>query len=222
MQDNELLASFEPRLAGYVLVMAFDDLEELLLEQERIQANHRQERDAEGAMLPQVETLWMGQSQVGQRSLMADEIQLLGLIASTAGLKEIEEARRGWARSRMQASAMLESKRGVSLAWAPSTEQMDMLEKYALEVLEPNPAGNGEGSPRIKLHLAREGFNWYCKDHDRPDLQFVGTAGGRAFSAVLQTMFPDDAAVRRGEGNNPYMHGLRRKSGVNPKYFKRS
>lgn len=221
MQDNELIASFEPQLAGYVLVLAFDSLEEMLLEQERIQANHRLDRDEEGTVLPQVETMWMGQSQVGTRLLMSDQIKTQLLVASVAGLEEIERARREWAQQRMQASAALVATQGVSSGWAPSSDQLDMLERYALEVLEPHPAGSGEHSPRVKLYVAREGFNWFCKDHDRPDLQFAGSTGGRAFSGVLQAMFPDDVRVRRGQGNNPYLHGLRRKEGVNPKYFKR-
>jgi hypothetical protein len=223
MEDNELIASFEPKLKGWVLVLAFDDLEEMLLEQERIQSLHRQERDDEGAPLPQVEALWMGQSQFGQRSMMANQIRMGVLIASEAGLKEVAEARRAWAQSRMQATSMLPAQQGRSEAWHPSVEQIDMLEKWAAECLEPHPAGGEEWTPRIKTHIAREGFNWYCVDHKRPDLQLLGTSGGRAFSGAIQSLFPKVAIARRGEtGNNVYIHGLKRRDGVNPKYFRRT
>lgn len=220
MQDNELIASFEPKLAGYVLVLAFDDMEEMLLEQERIQASHRLEVDDEGTPLPQVSTLWMGQSQFGERHLMAGQIRVGALVASEAGLEETRVARQGWARNRMQQNSMIPAGRGMSQAWHPSSEQMDMLNKWALEVVERNPAGRAEWVKRIKVSTAREGYNHFAADQDRPDLQFGGTNGGRAFSAAVQSMFPDDVAVLRSDGGHPYIHGLVRRQGVNPRYFK--
>jgi hypothetical protein len=97
---------------------------------------------------------------------------------------------------------------------------MDMTERYAELVLEPHPAGNGEHTPRIKVSVARDGYNWFARDRDRADLVFEGSAGGRAFSAVLQAMFPEEVVVRRSEAGHPYIHGLRRKDGVNRKYFR--
>jgi hypothetical protein len=222
MQDNELIASFEPRKAGWVLVMQFDELEDMLLEQERIHALHRQDRDDEGAPLPQVETLWMGETQVGGREMMAGQVRTALLVASEAGMRETEEARRSWAQSRMQASTLLPVSRGVSEGWAPSSDQVDMLRKWAAECTEPAPAGGGESSPRIKTNVAREGFNLFARDHGRPDLSFLGSAGGRAFSRVLQNLLPDSVQVRRGSASNVYIHGLQRREGTNPKYFKRA
>jgi hypothetical protein len=222
MQDNELLASFEPKLVGYVMVLAFDDLEEMLLEQERIQANHRQVRDDEGNLLPQVDTLWMGQSQYGERSMMAGQIRLGALIASEAGITEIQQARKAWAQSRMQQNSMLPAEQGMSEAWHPSTEQMDMLAQYTQHVVEPNPAGRANWTKRIKVSVARAGFNEFAQDQGRPDLQFTGSNGGKAFSAALQSLFPDEVAVLRSAGGHPYVHGLRRREDANPRYFRQA
>lgn len=220
MQDNELIASFEPKLKGWVLVMAYDSLEDMFLDQERITAAHRQVVDDEGVALPQVETLWLGESQFGQRLLMSDQISTGLLVSSVAGLKEIELARRGWAQDRMRQTSRLELKKGTSVGWVMSVEQMDIFDRYGMEVLEPSPAGNNPGSPRIKTHIARQGFNFYCMDHDRPDLQLNGVSGGKAFSGALQAMFPEAVAVLQDESGNPYYHGLSRKEGVNRKYFR--
>lgn len=221
MEDNELIASFEPRLKGWVLVLAFDDVEDMLLEQEKVQALFRRDRDDHGNELPQVETLWMGQTQFGERRLMAGQVAVGALVSSVAGLEEVQQARRAWAQKRLLTSSRLPAKQGTSEGWHPSTDQMDMFDKWAEEVLEPNPAGSESWAPRIKASVARDGFNWYCQDHDRPDLQLHGVPGGKAFSGMLRAMFPEALAVRRQE-QNVYYHGLKRREGVNPKYFKRS
>jgi hypothetical protein len=220
VQDNELIASFEPKTRGWVLVMAFDDLGEALIEQERIQALHREDRDEEGAALPQVETLFLGPAQYGERKLMAGGITTGLLVASTQALNETAEARRDWARQRMQRSSVITVKRGVSAEWAPTNDQMDMLERWAEDVLEPDPAGNEGWTRRIKVSVAREGFRQFALDRDRPDLAFEGSNGGKAFSAALQAMFSGAAAVRRSEAGHPYVHGLRRKDGANRRYFR--
>jgi hypothetical protein len=220
LEDNELIASFEPEVKGYVLVLAFDDLEEMLLEQERIQALHRADRDEEGAALPQVETLWMGQSQFGRRSMMGGQVAVGALVSSEAGLEEIATARRAWAQKRMQASSAITVGRGMSASWNPSTEQMDMIERWAEDCIEPDPAGSEEWTKRIKVSVAREGFKQFCLDRDRPDLSFEGSAGGKAFAATLKQMFGSALAVRRSDAGHPYLHGLRRRDGVNRRYFK--
>jgi hypothetical protein len=220
VQDNELIASFEPRLKGYVLVLAFDDIEDMLLQQERIQALFRNTRDDEGKPLPQVETLWMGQSQYGERSLMSGQVRVGALVSSEAGLVEVQNARKEWAQNRMMTTTTLPSKQGTAEPWRANTEQMDMIVKWAQDVLEPHPAGNTDGTPRIKSGIAREGYNWFCLDHDRPELRLEGVPGGKAFSGALQSIFPKELRVDR-LGNNVYFYGLRRKQGANPKHFKR-
>lgn len=220
MEDNELIASFEPTGRGWVLVMAFDDLEELLLEQERIQALHRADRDEEGTVLPQVETLWMGQSQFGMRHLMNGQVATGLLVSSVANLEETASARRAWAQKRMQTSSAITVGRGMSASWNPSTDQMDMLERWAEDCIEPDPAGSEEWTKRIKVSVAREGFKQYALDRDRPDLSFEGSNGGKAFAAVIKQMFQGAVAVRRSDAGHPYLHGLKRRDGVNRRYFK--
>jgi hypothetical protein len=220
MEDNELIASFEPKLRGYVLVVAFDDLESMFLEQERIQANFRQTRDDEGKPLPQTETLWMSESQLGERQMMAGQVRTGLLVTSEARIKEIEEARRGWAQTRMQRHAVIKAQQGVSSGWEPDTEQHDFTVKWVENVLELHPAGR-DNSPRIKVSVAREGFRQFCLDHDCPELAYSGTIGGRQFSAVLKDIFQDDIKVLQNDGRtHSYIHGLCRKEGVNRRYFR--
>jgi len=220
VQDNELIASFKPETKGWVLVLAFDDLGEALIEQERIMALHREDRNEEGEALPQVETLFLGPAQYGERKLMAGGITTGLLVASTQGLAETAEARRDWARQRMQRSSAITVKRGMSAAWNPSNDQMDMLERWSEECLEPDPAGSEEWSKRIKVSVAREGFRQFCLDRDRPDLAFEGSNGGKAFSAALRLIFRDVVQVRRSDAGHPYIHGLMRREGVNRRYFR--
>jgi hypothetical protein len=69
------------------------------------------------------------------------------------------------------------------------------------------------------VHLIREGFNRYAVDYGRPDLQLVGTPGGRAFADYVRSRFRDGEVEYVRVSNNPYFRGMRRREGAKRDWF---
>lgn len=214
MEDGELIASWEPDKASWTLVLRFEDPEKMFQAQARITESMAGWTD-EGDRIDDVETAFMGQAQLGRRDMLGGEVVTLLAVTTAAAMAESEVARRTLALAEQKARGPV----GGSLlhqAWRPSSETIDLLERWANEAVTVYPAGGWR--PRAKVHLVREGFNRYVTDHGRPELALTGTAGGRAFSDFVRVRFRDEVEYAR-IGSNPYFTGLCRKAGAKRNWF---
>lgn len=213
-QDNEIMEFFDPKPAGYVLVLRFDSLEAMLQAQENVMASNR--RFEEGRRLPdQVETALMARPLLGSHRLF-DHFDTLLIAATDDDRLLIESARRDWAAQRSLRESPVPTDFQMSESWRPSAELLDNLEKWDTEAVDEHPAG-GDG-PRVKTGRVRAGYNCYCRDIGRPDLQLHGSSGGKVLSAFLQSRHRERMA-KRDQGSNSYYHGLRRKEGAKQEWF---
>lgn len=215
MEDGELIASWNPEGARSTLILRFEDASEMYKAQARVTQALNGWTD-EGVRYDGVETAFMGTAQLGRRDLLGDEVVTFLTVTTKPAMIESEEARRGALLAEQKIRAVI----GASLttvAWKPSDETIDLLERWAEEAVAVYPVGEG-WQPRAKVTRIRDGFNAYAADHGRPELALRGTSGGRSFSDFVRSRFKDDVRYVR-QGSNPYFVGLYRKSDAKRDWF---
>jgi hypothetical protein len=212
--DGELVASFEPGGQRHVLVVAFDELQDMVRARERIVSEMCGWTD-EGERYDRAEVLAMVAAAYGERPLLDGSIVGRLLVSSRENDESMEGLRRHLVKQEMQRRAPLAFE--VPDAWKPGPEHYDMLEKWADEAVAVAPAGEG-WRPRAKTARVREGYNAFVHDHGRDDLALHGVHGGRAFVDFVRRRFEGEAEYAR-NGSNPYVVGLYRKPGARGKWF---
>lgn len=212
--DGEFIASFEPGGKKNVLVLAFDELEDLLQARQRIVTSMCGWTDT-GERYDRVQVLAMTQGAVGARPMLDGSVVGTLVVSSAEDDRRLEITRREVVLEEMKRRAPLSS--AVVEAWKPSDEHIDMLERWAEDAVQIYPAG-GSWQPRAKTSRVREGFNAYVVDHGRPDLQLVNVHGGRVFADFIRLRFAaPDRYVQ--VSSNPYFQGLQRKPGAKKEWF---
>ncbi len=206
MDDGELIASFDPAGGRYLLVLAFDDVEDM------VKARHRVIRDfcgwtEDGDRFDRAEVIALSRGAVGKREAFGGTVCLRLLVSSAEDDASLEQLRKAVALEEVKHRAPIGA--SITEAWQLGPEQMDMLEKWADEVVETYPAGKG-WRPKAKTARIRQGYNTFCVDHGAPELQVIGVHGGRAFVEFLRTRFRDEFEYVL-SGSNPYSVGLYRK-----------
>jgi hypothetical protein len=214
VDDSELIASFEPSGGRHLLVMAFDDVEDMVLARERLVASFCGWTD-EGERFDKAEVLAMTRGALGRREMLAGSVVGRLIVSSAEDDEALERLRKAVAlrtvKRRTPVGATITEK------WRPGPEQLDMLEKWADEAIAAYPAGGG-WRPKTKPARIRKGFNAFCEDHGAPELALVGVHGGRALVDFLRARFRDEFEYLP-DPSNPYIQGLHRKSGAKRSWF---
>lgn len=216
MSDGELIQSWSPGGPSYVLVLQFQDPEDMFLAQERLTQQLCGWTD-QGDRFDRMETVFMAYGQTGCRTLLDGQVETVLAVSPAGEVASAKRLRQAWAEERMMAVAPGLANLRLSEAWAPSVEQQDWFDKWSEEVVEPHPGGP-EASKRHKTGWVRGGFNQYVYDHGRPDLRFLGSGGGRAFSALMQARFKAELEVRY-QGNNAFYHGIQQREAARKDWF---
>ena len=214
MDDNELIASFEPSGGRYLLVLAFDDVEDMVKTRERTLANLCGWTD-QGDRIDKVEVVAMTRGAYGQRSGVDGSVALKLLVSSAQDDEDMEQLRKSIAIEEIKRRAPIGAL--VAERWKPSPEHMDMLEKWAEEAIAVFEPVN-DWRPRAKPARIRKGYNSFCEDHGAPELTLHGIHGGRALVDFLKLRFGDDLQYLY-DPNNPYIQGLYRKPNAKQSWF---
>lgn len=212
--DAETIAGFEPGPGRYVLLLAFDDLEEMAKIRELV-LNRTCGWTDEGDRFDKAEVLAMTRGAVGARPMMDGSVVGRLVVSSADDDERLEQLRREIALVEMQRRAPIAA--AIAERWKPSPEQMDMLEKWAEEAIAVYPAGE-RWRPRAKPARIRKGYNAFCEDHGAPELGLGGVHGGRALVDFLRMRFRDGMEYVP-DPSNPYVQGLHRKEGAKRSWF---
>lgn len=214
MNDPEIIASFEPGGRRYVLVLEFDELEDMVQARQRIVASMCGWTD-EGERYDKVEVRTMTSGSVGSRSMAGGALVGTLVVSSAEDERRLELMRRELVLAEQKRRAPIG--RIAIEAWKPSDEHMDMLEKWAKEAVAIYPAEE-RWQPRAKTSRVREGYNSFAEDHGRPDLRLHGVHGGRVFADFIRVRFgPEDRVIHI--GNNSYFQGLYRKPSAKASWY---
>lgn len=214
-EDGHVMALFDPKPAGYVLVLGFSKLEDMLQVQEHTMGLNRKFDDDGRRLDETVETVTMGRAIVGTHELFGHfEGTLIAVTNDDKALTE--QARRDWSAERSIRQGPTSAVVPLAERWAPTSEQSDWLDKWRDEVIEPHPAG--ENGPRVYTRNLTQGFNSFVTDHRRDDLRLSGIAGGRAVSGMVQAWF-DIRPLRDASNANPHFKGIQRRPDAKPSWL---
>lgn len=214
MNDPEIIASFEPGGRKYVLVLEFDELEDMVQARQRIVASMCGWTD-EGERYDKVEVRTMTSGSVGSRPMAGGALVGTLVVSSAEDERRMELTRREIVLAEQKRRAPVGSM--IVESWRPSDEHLDMLEKWAETAVAVYPAGEG-WQPRAKTGRVREGYNVFALDHGREDLQLHGVHGGRVFADFIRVRFPGEGRYAQ-FGGNPYFVGLYRKPEAKRDWF---
>lgn len=212
--DGEIIAAWEPGPARFVLVLAFDELEDMARARELTLSAMCGWTD-EGERFDRAEVVAMTRAAVGTRPMLGGSVTTRLLVSSAEQDRDLEEARRALAVQDLKRRAPV----GATVVdkWKPDVQQVDLLERWAEDAITAYPAGE-RWRPRAKPARIRKGFNSYAEDHGAPEAQLHGIHGGRALVDFLRARFPDELEYVA-DPSNPYVQGLHRKEGAKRSWF---